>query len=140
MPEPALSLTTEASGDLTIGQTYSLTCNVTEIIDGLTDSPVVEWLNDTGTVMDLSVADSGTSASQRITFNPLQTSHAGEYTCRATLVSPSVEGGTITMVAVQSVTVESKQTSVCACMSFRRLCIDIWYYRIVLVLQSLLLK
>ncbi len=118
MPEPALSLTTEVSGDLTIGQNYSLTCNVTEIIDGLTDSPAVEWLNNTGTVMDLSVADSGTSASQRITFNPLQTSHAGEHTCRATLDSPAVEGGTITMVDMQSVTVESEQTSVCACFMF----------------------
>ncbi len=112
MPEPALNLTTEASGDLTIGQNYSLTCTVTEIIDGLTDSPIVEWLNDTGTVMDLSVADSGTSASQRIMFNPLQTSHAGQHTCRAALVSPAVEGGTITIVAVRSVTVESELTSV----------------------------
>ncbi len=110
MPEPALSLTTEVSGEVTAGQTYFLTCNVTEIIDGLTDSPVVEWLNDTGTVMDLSVTDLGTSASQRITFNPLQTSHAGKYTCRATLDSPAVEGGTITMVVVQSVTVESEPT------------------------------
>ncbi len=115
MPEPALNLTTEVSGEAIAGQTYSLTCIVTELIDGLTDSPAVGWLNDTGTVMDLSVADSGTSASQRIMFNPLQTSHAGEHTCRATLDSPAVEGGTITMVAVQSVTVESEQTSVCAC-------------------------
>ncbi len=108
VPVPAFNLTTEVSGVPTAGQTYSLTCNVTEIIDGLTGSPAVEWLSSPVAVMDLGADVSGTSASQRITFNPLLTSHGREYTCRATLDSPAVEGGNITATDTQTVIVESK--------------------------------
>ncbi len=105
---PALNLATEVSGVSTAGQIYSLTCNVTEIIDGLTGSPAVEWLSSPVAMMDLGVDVSGTSASRRITFNPLQTSLGNEYTCRATLDSPAVEGGTITATDTQTVIVDSK--------------------------------
>ena len=105
---PAIDIISEVSGEPTAGQTYSLTCTVTEVIDALTNSPAVEWLNSPVAVMDLSVDDPGTSASQRITLDPLQSSYGGEYTCRATLDSPAVEGGTITTADMQTVTVKSK--------------------------------
>ncbi len=108
---PALNLTTEVSGVPTAGQIYSLTCNVTEIVDGLTGSPAVEWLSSPAVDvdrLDLGVNNPETSASEKITFNPLLTSHGREYTCRAMLNSPAVEGGNITAADTQTVIVESK--------------------------------
>ena len=58
------------------------------------DQPVITWLDEgveipssdpTRTVSDTS--GSGGSYSSTLTFNPLSASHAGTYTCRATLGS-----------------------------------------------------
>ena len=106
-------MSTVAAGSSVAGDEYTLTCTVTELIDGLTNMPTLEWLDSVNnpvsgggiTVGDMNSND--TSATLTLTFNPLRTSHGGEYTCRATLVSPPVVGGIVDS-AMATVTVQSE--------------------------------
>ena len=79
------------SGSNTAGESYILECTVS--VTGSTDQPTITWL-DNGTEISSTIArmvseitGSASSYSSTLTFNPLAASHAGTYTCRATLDS-----------------------------------------------------
>ena len=67
------------NGTSTAGQTYSLDCSVI----GTTDPATYQWLDSNGTQL---------ASSSQLEFSPLLASHAGTYTCRATVGSVMVEG------------------------------------------------
>ena len=76
-----------AGTDPSAGESYTLTCTV-EVVEGLVVRPDVEWLDpDNNTITnggDITVGSQETSGTiTTLTFNPLHTSHGGEYTCRA---------------------------------------------------------
>ena len=74
-----------SSGTATAGESYSLECTVT--VSGSNDQPMITWLMGP---MDNQMISSGvvtTGSMSTLTFNPLAASHAGTYTCRATLGS-----------------------------------------------------
>ena len=73
-----------ASGPLTAGQTYSLTCSV-QVVGHLVVEPSVEWTRQDGSQV---TATSGSSL--LLNFNPLRTSNGNNYTCTATVHVPSV--------------------------------------------------
>ena len=67
-----------SGGTPTAGQNYSLDCSVS----GTTDPATYQWFDNNGTLL--------TNTSQ-LQFSPLLASHAGTYTCRATVGSVVVE-------------------------------------------------
>ena len=75
-----VSITT--SGTNTAGETYSLVCSVSTVT-GSTDQPTITWLDP----MNNPVPPDTTGSMSTLTFNPLAASHAGTYTCRATVES-----------------------------------------------------
>ena len=66
------------NGTSTAGQTYSLDCSVI----GTTDPATYQWLDSNGTQL---------TNTNQFQFSPLLASHAGTYTCRATVGSVVVE-------------------------------------------------
>ena len=78
-----------ASGTNTAGETYSLVCSVLS-----PSEPTITWLDDGVQITsDSSRTVSATTSegfnrySSTLTLNPLSASHAGTYTCRATVNS-----------------------------------------------------
>jgi hypothetical protein len=67
-----------STSTLTAGQNYSLGCSVS----GTADPATYQWFDSNGTQL--------TSTGQ-LQFSPLLASHAGTYTCRATVGSVVVE-------------------------------------------------
>ena len=81
----------------------TLTCTVRETISGLTNMPSAHWMGPSGPVTSgedsvmTQTARDNTTANVTLTFSSLHTSHAGEYTCQGTVVTPAgVEDVTIT--------------------------------------------
>ena len=74
------------------GVQYVLTCTVTKLLDGLINTPTVEWLdsgmNNIHGVNGISTTISNSGVSQ-LTFFQLKTSHAGSYVCQGNLSSPA---------------------------------------------------
>ena len=106
-PPQSIDVTTiTSSGATTAGENYMLVCSV--IVTGSTDQPSIIWLvagvevpssDPTRTVLVTSGSTSGYS--NTLTFHPLAASHAGTYTCRATV-------GSAMDTASRTVTVQSK--------------------------------
>ena len=84
-PPPMVSVSITASGTNTAGETYSLVCSVT--VTGSTDTPTITWFDSMDSTVPSDMV-STTGSMSTLAFNPLSTSHAGTYTCRAT-----VDGG-----------------------------------------------
>ena len=101
-----VSITPPGTG--TVGESYSLECTVT--VTGSTDQPpTITWLDDDVEIpsSDPAITVLGTSGSDgsyssRLIFNRLAVSHAGTYTCRATLDSDMDSASTTITVHVQS--------------------------------------
>ena len=75
-----------AGGSPTLGQSYTLTCNVS-VASGVTGTPVVQWVGPGSSAPITTGGDftvSNTSPYNLI-INPLRQSHAGRYTCQATV-------------------------------------------------------
>ena len=79
-------MVTASSGSSIAGSMYSLVCTVT-VVDGLVVVPDVVWMkygqvlvNGTDTTLTRNV-----SGYLNLTFNPLRTSHGGQYTCIVTV-------------------------------------------------------
>ena len=73
---------TPGSGTNTAGEIYSLECSVT--VTGSTDQPLtITWLD--RPVSSVMVTTTGSMSTLK--FTPLSASHAGTYTCRATVGS-----------------------------------------------------
>ena len=87
------------SGTSTAGEIYSLECSVT--VTGSTDQPTTTWLDSMINPVPSEVVTTIGSMST-LTFNPLSASHAGTYTCRATVA------GNLMQTDTQAVYVESK--------------------------------
>ena len=98
--EPPMTTTSEAtptitgvsitaSGTATAGETFRLICTVT--VTGSNDQLMITWLMGPMNNMVNTNADGvtvvTTDSMSTLTFNPLSASHAGTYTCRATLGS-----------------------------------------------------
>ena len=75
---------------------YSLTCNVSKTVDGLINSPTAMWttggdpITNGNGIMVSTMATSETTIST-LTFDPLRTSHNGQYSCDGTLSSPALD-------------------------------------------------
>ena len=82
---------------ITAGETYTLICRVA-VQNGLMSAPQITWLNPNGQVLSSEgaitvavqpvIGNPTRLTSYALTFSPVHTSHAGTYTCRATIVSP----------------------------------------------------
>jgi hypothetical protein len=87
---------------------YNLTCNVSKTVDGFLNSPIATWTTIEGTpIPDEVITESNMVYSISIlTFDPLRTSHEGNYRCGGTLISPALEidvtDFTSTQLSVQS--------------------------------------
>ena len=75
-----------AGGNPTLGQQYTLTCNVS-VASGVTGTPTVQWVGPGSSapiVPGVGFAVSSTPP-YTLTINQLRPSHAGQYTCQATV-------------------------------------------------------
>ncbi len=99
------------------GEWYSLLCLASKTISGLTNTPSLEWLDKEGspvttggpvTVGELTTHTLNVSLS--LTFSSLHISHAGQYTCQATLSSPALDTP-LEKNTTSDVTLQSKQLS-----------------------------
>ena len=102
-------------GPVEAGSTgLTLTCTVSEVISGLTNIPSAHWSTYTGLITSgehIVVAETvrnATTVTVALTFSSLHTSHAGQYTCQGTLVSPAAEDDIISTSDPVSVIVTSK--------------------------------
>ena len=103
MPDDPLSVETAVtySGPLMAGSSdLSLTCTVSETIQGLNELPSAVWLmadttpltSGEGRIIITDTSIDGRTVVSTLSFSPLLTSHAGLYHCQATLHSPAVAG------------------------------------------------
>ena len=103
-PQP--SITVSSTGMNTAGSVYSLMCTV-KVVDGLVVVPDVVWMKDgrvlvnrTNTTLTRTV--SGANSTLNLTFNPLLTSHGGQYVCIATIFLLQLQANASANVTVQS--------------------------------------
>ena len=87
VPPPPV-ITVSYFGASIAGSVYSLVCTV-KVVDGLVVVPDVVWMKDgrvlvNGTNTTLTRTVSGGNSTLNLTFNPLLTSHGGQYSCQAT--------------------------------------------------------
>ena len=100
-----------SEGDPTAGNTYTLVCRVS-VVEGIVDPDVV-WLDSNGmTVSGLDIAVGrpsieGSVVTRNLTFNPLHTSHGGEYTCRASISVSSISIENLSNSSSTRITVKS---------------------------------
>ena len=77
----------------TAGESFSLTCTVTLAEgDSLIGDPAVQWMGPDGASIDsdtpqVMTDDSTVTYVSTLEFTPVQTSHRGQYTCRANSTS-----------------------------------------------------
>ena len=98
---------THDGGPFIAGQSYNLTCTVT--LENTTGTSTVEWLGPNNNSLhnnsDITVRDTVTvncfTYTTTLQFTTLHTSHAGQYSCRATL-------GGINNTAALNITVQGK--------------------------------
>ena len=115
VPPEALQVTAE-SDDTTpvLGQSYSMDCIGHKTVSGLMNQPSSQWLTPSGTLLsprsDVQLQGPrsvGLSSSELVAqFPTLHTSHAGNYTCQASLSSPA-RTSPIVKTTVFEVTVQS---------------------------------
>ena len=75
---------------------YSLTCNVSKTVGGLTNTPTVMWTTGgepvtNGNRITVSGTTGDTTVTSTLTFDPLRTSHEGGFVCSGTLTSPALD-------------------------------------------------
>ena len=109
LPPPVV--TTSSYGSTIAGSVYSLVCMV-KVVDRLEVVPVVVWRKGGGVLLvngintTLTRTVSGGNSTLNLTFNPLLTSHGGQYTCDATISVPqlslNVTNSSAVTVSVQS--------------------------------------
>ena len=97
------------SGTARAGMPYNLTCNVSKTVDGLFNSPIAMWTTTEGTpISGEEVAEQNMAyAISILTFDPLRTSHEGNYRCGGTLTSPALEAD-LTDFASEQLSVQSE--------------------------------
>ena len=105
VPPGSLEVVSEVSEDGPVeagSGGLTLTCTVRETISGLTNMPSAHWMGPSGPVTSgedivvTQIVHDDTTANVTVTFSSLHTSHAGQYTCQGTVVTPAgVENATI---------------------------------------------
>ena len=80
--DPMLTVSITPSGTNTAGETYSLVCSAT--VTGSSDQPTISWLDAMNNIVPSEMVTT-TGSMSTLTFDPLAASHAGTYTCRATV-------------------------------------------------------
>ena len=112
LPVPAVAI--NSTGNTTAGEMYTLSCTAT-VVGNLVVVPHVQWEYSNGSVVDggptLTLSTMATSANTTtcyLTFSPLQTSHGGEYTCRAIISIPSISNSSLNESQFSGVVVQSK--------------------------------
>ena len=102
--DPPPEVTIQTSGSSTAGGTHTLSCTTT-IAAGLPGNPSVSlnWFGPSGTAVTSgsgitlgTQATQGTTTTLTLTFNPVRVTHAGGYTCQATLPTPDAPTGNST--------------------------------------------
>ena len=97
VPDGSLAVETDVSENGTVeagSGNLTLTCTVSETISGLTNIPSAHWSGPVTSGDDIVVTETvrnATTVTVDLTFSSLHTSHAGQYTCQGTLVSPAAE-------------------------------------------------
>ena len=116
VPPNAVTATVSSSGTATAGMVYSLTCNVSKTVSGLTNSPTATWTiggmavtNDNGITVSHTTGD--TTVTSTLTFDPLQTSHKGSFVCYGTLTSPALDTALMSS-ATENLEIQSKDASI----------------------------
>ena len=110
----ALSISTELLHNITImtsdvpisGETYNLTCTVESNVP-----QTIQWLYSSNNSKVTNSSDitvgtkrtTGSTTTLTLSFNPLHTSHGGQYTCRSMINTPPS-----TVTAVRNVTVQGE--------------------------------
>ena len=110
-PQP--SITIFSTGMNIAGSAYSLVCTV-KVVDGLVVVPDVVWMKDgrvlvNGTNTTLTRTVSGANSTLNLTFNPLLTSHGGQYVCISTIFLLQLQANASSNVTVQSKCVDTYQ-------------------------------
>ena len=91
---------------------YNLFCTVTKTVGGLINSPTATWTTEGVAVTDgngitVSILVTNETAISSLTFDPLRTSHNGEYSCDGTLTSQALDE-TLTPSMMMELSVQSK--------------------------------
>ena len=110
LPEPIITIDTDGSGNA--GKMYTLIC-IVYVQNGLVIPPLTEWLDSTGTVLI-----SANGIRLNMTFNPLNTSNGGRYTCRSTVNIPDAEVNYLSSIKTVDVIVEGLLRS---CVQYREI-------------------
>ena len=105
----ALHVSVSLRQNPTLGQPYTLTCNVS-VANGVTGTPSVQWVGPSSSAPIVTGGDFTVSSTPpyTLTINPLRQSHAGQYTCQArvqnvtntTTVSLVVDGMTVYLLVI----------------------------------------
>ena len=88
------------AGVSTAGQSLNLTC--TAILNGIAGSPTIQWLdsnsnpisNNSNFTVENMIMVNDSAYERTLVFSSVHTSHAGHYTCRATLGQASAMAST----------------------------------------------
>ena len=101
-----------------LGQSYSMDCVAYKTRSGLINSATLQWISPTGTRLssrgDLLLegpTNIGSSSELVVQFSTLHTSHAGTYTCQASLSSPALTSSIIKNASL-GITVQSKSLNI----------------------------
>ena len=96
VPPTALTATVSRSGTTRAGMVYNLTCNVSKTVTGLINSTTATWTTGgvavaNGNGITVSTMSTSETTISTLTFDPLKTSHNGEYSCDGTLTSRALD-------------------------------------------------
>ena len=94
LPVPEVAI--HSTGNTTAGEVYTLSCTAA-VVENLVVVPTIQWEYSNGSPVEggstFTLSDtvtSGNTTTRNLTFSTLQTSHGGEYTCRAIINIPSI--------------------------------------------------
>ena len=115
VPPNAITATVSRSGTATAGMVYSLTCNVSKTVGGLTNTPTAMWTTGGEAVTNrngITVTDTtgDTTVTSTLTFDPLRTSHDGSFVCSGTLTSPALDTALMPSIT-EDLEIQSKDAS-----------------------------
>ena len=119
VPNTAISISTKSVSAPSLGKSLSIRCLVSKTVDGLSASPILQWLNDNGgdIVSGDGVTLDGPNFQSTLTtltlmFSALHTSHAGRYVCRGSLSSPALFSPLV-KTEDYNISVQSEHTTQC---------------------------
>ena len=96
VPPTAITAIVSSLGTARAGMVYNLFCTVTKTVGGLINSPTATWTTGrvavtNGNGITVSTLVTSETAILTLTFDPLRTSHNGQYSCDGTLTSQALD-------------------------------------------------